>query len=203
MPHPIPRARHRQPGHPRQSSLRHLAAALLIAFQLGLGVPGRAETTSPNSGDQAPGTSPDSGDQAPADQAPGTSSEGTSPEARPKVGQLLSDALQRPPERILVRRRSAIVPVSVEEIDWIEASGDYVSVRCGREKYLVERTLGEMERLLAPKSFERIHRSAMVNVSKIRDLRPLGSGRYRLILLDGTELVLSRKYWPRFRAQLL
>ncbi len=121
----------------------------------------------------------------------------------PSVRQLLEDALVRPPERVLVRKMGRIVPVPVDAIDWVEANGDYVTVHAGGGRHLIERTLTEMEKLLAPRRFIRVHRSALVNRSRIAELRPLGSGRYRLLLTDGSELVVSRTYSSQFRGSLL
>jgi len=121
----------------------------------------------------------------------------------PSVERLLEDALQRPPKRMLIRHQGRIVPVPVESIDWIEAEGDYVRIHLGDHGHLVERTLQAMESLLEPRDFLRIHRSALVNLKRVRELRSAGSGRYRLVLKDGTELFVSRKYSPRFRGELL
>ncbi len=121
----------------------------------------------------------------------------------PSVQQLLEDALVQPPQRVLVRTLGRIVPVPVEAIDWVEANGDYVNIHVGGRRHLIERTLTDMEKLLAPRSFLRVHRGALVNQNRIRELRPLGSGRYRLLLTDGSELVVSRTYSSRFRGDLL
>jgi len=123
--------------------------------------------------------------------------------ATPSVERLLEDALQRPPKRMLIRHQGKIIPVPVEAIDWIEAEGDYVRIHLGERSHLVERTLQAMETLLQPRDFLRIHRSALVNLKRVRELRSAGSGRYRLVLRDGTELSVSRKYSPRFRGGLL
>ena len=125
--------------------------------------------------------------------------------ARPStnVSLLAEDALHRPPRRVLVRRRGRITPIAVADIDWIEASGDYVTIHVGDQKHLLERTLSDMERLLAPSLFLRIHRGALVNQSRIRELQSLGSGRYRLTLQTGQSLVVSRTYSGQFRDGLL
>jgi two-component system, LytTR family, response regulator len=67
----------------------------------------------------------------------------------------------------------------------------------------MEKTLAEMEVLLAPHGFVRIHRGAMVNLERVKELYAEGSGRYRLMLVDGTELVVSRSYSHVFRKELL
>ncbi len=122
---------------------------------------------------------------------------------RAEVQQLLADALTSTPDRLLVKKGQRIVPVAVEEIDWIEANGDYVKLHCGAEGHLIERTLSEMEQLLAQRGFLRIHRSALVNDRRIESLTPLGSGRYQLQVRGGTQLIVSRSYSGAFRDHVL
>ncbi len=119
------------------------------------------------------------------------------------VTQLQEDALRRPPRRILVRARGRVVPIPVDAIRYIEAQGDYVRVVVKGHKYLLEKTLTEMAALLELRGFTRIHRGTIVNVSKIKELVSLGSGRYALYLDDGVDLVVSRGYSARFRGVLL
>lgn len=119
------------------------------------------------------------------------------------VRALQEDALRSPPQRLLVRHRGRILPVAVDAIDWVQAEGDYVRIHAGDQAFLVERSLTEMLELLQSKGFARIHRGAVVNMDSVRELRPLGSGRYRLELEDGTRLVVSRTYSPRFRDSVL
>lgn len=120
-----------------------------------------------------------------------------------EVQRLLADALAATPDRLLIKKGSRIVPVAVEEIDWIEASGDYVKLHIGPESHLIERTLSEMELLLATRGFHRIHRSALVNDRRIEGLVPLGSGRYQLQVTGGAKLVVSRTYSGKFKQQVL
>lgn len=117
--------------------------------------------------------------------------------------ELAADALRAAPRRLLVRERERIVPVPVPAVDWLEAEGDYVRIHVGARTHLVERTLAEMERALAASGFLRIHRGAIVNLDRVAQLHPEGSGRYRLFLRDGTELIVSRSYSGRFREAML
>lgn len=119
------------------------------------------------------------------------------------VPRLLEDALQRPPKRLLIRRRGRIVPVPVDSIEWVEAEGDYVNIHLQGRSYLVERTLSRMEDLLKARSFMRIHRSTLVNLQQIRELQPLGSGRYILVLKSGHQLNVSRTYGHLFKVDVL
>lgn len=102
-----------------------------------------------------------------------------------------------------MQERGRIRPVEVEAIDWLEAEGDYVRLHVGKATHLVSKSLTEMERLLEPRGFLRVHRGAVVNLDRVEELRPLGSGRYRLLLTGGTELVVSRSYSPVIRERVL
>lgn len=119
------------------------------------------------------------------------------------VPALLEDALHRTPRRLLLRRRRRIVPVPLDDIHWIQADGDYVKIHAGKEEYLFERTLKQMERLLSGAGFARVHRSTMVKLSCIRNMKSLGSSRYELMLSDGTRLPVSRSYSARLRERFL
>jgi two-component system LytT family response regulator len=96
--------------------------------------------------------------------------------------------------RLAVRKRGATLLVRVEEIDWFEAAGDYVSVHTGGQEYLVHETMAALEARLDPARFLRIHRSAIVNVDRVHELHPCGNGEYRVALECGASLKLSRNY---------
>ncbi|HKY04787.1 MAG TPA: LytTR family DNA-binding domain-containing protein, partial [Blastocatellia bacterium] len=81
-----------------------------------------------------------------------------------------------------------------EEVDWLEAEGNYVRLHSGKESYLLREALSALETQLDPKKFLRIHRSAIVNIERIQELQPWFHGEYRIILQDGVQLTLSRSY---------
>jgi len=97
-------------------------------------------------------------------------------------------------DRIVVRSAGRVVFVKISEIDWIEATGDYVTLHAGRKSWLLRETIAEMQRRLQPRGFTRVHRSTIVNTERIGEMQPLHNGEYRLLLRDGTELKLSRNY---------
>jgi two-component system LytT family response regulator len=97
-------------------------------------------------------------------------------------------------DRLLIRSSGRIYFLKVEEIDWVEAAGNYVRLHAGRTTHLLRETLGSLEAKLDPSRFVRIHRSTMVNVERIRELEPLFHGDYTVVLADGTHLPLSRTY---------
>lgn len=98
------------------------------------------------------------------------------------------------PERILVRTGGRVRVIDPNEIDWIEASGDYVTVHVQRKAHLVRESLRNMEERLARYGFRRIHRSILVKLRCVRELIAKDSGDHQLILHDGTVLRVSRSY---------
>jgi two-component system LytT family response regulator len=96
------------------------------------------------------------------------------------------------PERLLIKSDGRIYFVRVEDIDWIEAAGNYVRLHVGKEDHLLREALSALERKLDPARFVRIHRSTIVNLERIRELQPAFHGDFVIILRDGTELTLSR-----------
>jgi two-component system LytT family response regulator len=96
--------------------------------------------------------------------------------------------------RLVIRSAGRILFLRVEEIDWLEAADNYVHIHAGRESHLMRKTLQSLEDCLDPKQFLRIHRSTIVNLDRIRELKPAFHGDYAVFLRDGTELTLSRNY---------
>ncbi len=98
------------------------------------------------------------------------------------------------PDRILVRNGGKFVVVRVSEIDWVEASGDYVCLHVNKHTWLVRETIGAFAQRYRSYGLHRIHRSALVNADKIIELRPLDNGEFTVVLQDGRELKMSRSY---------
>jgi two-component system, LytTR family, response regulator len=95
-------------------------------------------------------------------------------------------------ERLVIKAGGRTFFLKTEEIDWIEAEGKYVRLHVGKESYLLREAIGSLEAQLDPKRFPRIHRSTIVNIERVRELQPWFHNEYRVILKDGTELMLSR-----------
>lgn len=105
-------------------------------------------------------------------------------------------------DRILVKSSGEILFLKAEEIDWIEAEGDYMKFHVGGRAHLMRETMARLEARLDPKRFIRIHRSTIVNFDRLRKLSPSFAGEYAVILHDGTKLKLSRGYHERIAALL-
>ncbi len=100
----------------------------------------------------------------------------------------------RPKRRLVARAQGRFLLFSPDEIDWIEAAGNYVRLNIGAQCHLLRETMASIEARLDPAAFLRIHRSVIVNLERIRELKPSGGGEYVVVLRDGTELTLSRGY---------
>jgi two-component system LytT family response regulator len=96
-------------------------------------------------------------------------------------------------DRVLVRTSGRVHVLDPREIDWVEASGDYVTIHAGTS-HLVRDSLRNIEARLAAHGFLRIHRSTLVKLSCIRELVAKDSGDHEVVLHDGTVLRLSRSY---------
>jgi two-component system, LytTR family, response regulator len=96
--------------------------------------------------------------------------------------------------RLTVRDGESFVMLRVEEIDWIEAAANYVRVHARGRVFVVRGTMQALEKRLDPKQFARIHRSTIVNVDRVREIRPEWHGDYDVVLADGRTLRLGRSY---------
>jgi two-component system LytT family response regulator len=110
-------------------------------------------------------------------------------------------AQQSPRTRFLVPARGKTVVVDTATIDWIEAADYYVSLHCGSQSHLLRETMDVIERQLDPQQFFRVHRSAIVNLSRVREIHPLFRGDCELHLADGVKVRLSRKRRSDFEAR--
>lgn len=105
-------------------------------------------------------------------------------------------------ERLTIKEGGRVIFVPVGDIDYIEASGNYMAVHTGAKKHLVYETMTQMECQLDPVRFLRIHRSHIVNIGRIRELQPYFNGEYVVLLSNGTKLKISRSFRDRARAAL-
>ncbi|HEU4698838.1 MAG TPA: LytTR family DNA-binding domain-containing protein [Gemmatimonadales bacterium] len=104
-------------------------------------------------------------------------------------------------ERFLVRTGDRLLPVAVTAVDWIEAADNYVRLHVGAERHALRETIKALEAQLDARRFARIHRSTIVNLDRVRELRPLPSGDCAVLLHDGTRLTLSRSFRAAFEAR--
>lgn len=109
---------------------------------------------------------------------------------------------QKYTERLVIKSAGRIFFLSVEEIDWVEAADNYVRLHAGRNTHLLRETMNSLERRLDPAQFVRVQRSTMINVRRIKEVRPLFRGEYEIVLLDGTCLASGRGYRDRMQELL-
>lgn len=100
-------------------------------------------------------------------------------------------------ERLVIKSVGRVFFLKTKEIDWIEAAGNYVKLHVGRDSHMLRETMNGLESKLDPDKFLRIHRSTLVNIDRIKELHPLFSGDYTVMLQNGAELTLSRSYRDR------
>lgn len=105
------------------------------------------------------------------------------------------DALERKyPEILPIRQGREILRVPAAGIDWVDAAGDYMCLHARGQTHILRCTMKELEQLLDPRLFQRVHRSTIVNLRKVKSLRAHMNGEYFLALEGGHELKLSRTH---------
>lgn len=114
-----------------------------------------------------------------------------------------SESSSKPmPDRLLVKKLGKEFLISVSEIAWIEASGNYANLHVKGRVYPLRMTMAKLEARL-PEYFCRVHRSYMVNIHGISHIEPLESGDYKICLHSGEAVPLSRRYRDACKAQVL
>lgn len=118
---------------------------------------------------------------------------------RPLIEELVAElrAQRRRTTRLAVKTAGRVVFLRPDEIDWVEAAGNYVKLHVGADAHLYRESMKNMEARLDGEQFVRIHRSAIVNVDRIRELQPWFHGEYVVILQDGVRLMASRVFSER------
>jgi two-component system LytT family response regulator len=105
-------------------------------------------------------------------------------------------------DRLVVKSGGRVFFLRTEEIDWIEAAGNYVRLHLGEESHLFRETMNGMESRLDGRRFVRIHRSRIVNTERIKELQPWFNGEYVVVLQNSTRLTLSRGYREKLQERL-
>ena len=129
---------------------------------------------------------------------PDTASDPMQP-LRPLIEELVAElrSQRRRTTRLAVKTGGRVVFLRPDEIDWVEAAGNYVKLHVGADAHLYRESMKNMESRLDGGQFVRIHRSAIVNVDRIRELQPWFHGEYVVILQDGVRLMASRVFSER------
>lgn len=119
-------------------------------------------------------------------------------EDRDQIKELIQDpnwtSKERYSERLSFKDGTKVVMLNADDIDWIDAAGDYMCIHAAGKTHIIRETMKTLQQRLDPARFQRIHRSAIVNVKKVKELHPHSNGEYFVILENGSELKLSRSY---------
>ncbi len=101
-------------------------------------------------------------------------------------------------ERFAIKTGEKVLLVRSEEVDSIEAEGNYVRINVAGTSYMLRETINSVESKIDPRTFVRIHRSTIVNINRVKELQAWARGEYRVVLLNGTDYTLSRGYREHF-----
>jgi two-component system LytT family response regulator len=126
------------------------------------------------------------------------------PRDRPPLAPLVETVRKGQPglERILIRDGARVHVIPVRKIDYVEAQDDYICVKSEGKSYLKQQPMSEAEAALDPKRFIRIHRSYILNLDRLSRLEMMTREAWTAILVDGTQLPVSRKGYERLKALL-
>jgi two-component system LytT family response regulator len=105
-------------------------------------------------------------------------------------------------DRLVVKSSGRLFFLRADEIDWVEAAGNYVRLHVGNTSHLLRETMTAMESRLDPEKFFRIHRCRIVNMDRIQELQPWLNGEYAVVLRTGARLTLSRGYREKLQDRL-
>jgi two-component system LytT family response regulator len=105
-------------------------------------------------------------------------------------------------DRLVVKSGGRLFFLRADEIDWIEAAGNYVRLHVGNQSHLLRETMTAIEARLDPERFFRIHRCRIVNVERIQEMQPWLNGEYSVVLRTGARLTLSRGYREKLQDKL-
>ena len=118
--------------------------------------------------------------------------------------ELVQDLRSTPqrPERFVIKSGGRVFFVRTDEIDWVEAAGNYVKLHVGNEAHLLRETMNALEAQLDPDAFFRIHRCHIVNIERVKELQPWFNGEYVVFLRSGARLTLSRGYREKLQDRI-
>jgi two-component system, LytTR family, response regulator len=105
-------------------------------------------------------------------------------------------------DRLVVKSGGRVFFLRTDQIDWIEAAGNYVRLHLAEDSHLFRETMNNMEARLDVRRFVRIHRSRIVNTDRIKELQPWFNGEYVVVLQNGARLTLSRGYREKLQERL-
>jgi len=109
------------------------------------------------------------------------------------------ELVKREPSRLAIRDAGKTTWVNQDDIEWIDAAGDYMCVQANGKTHIMRKTMKELEKYLDDRILQRIHRSTIVNVTKVREMESHINGEYFLTLESGHRVKLSRTYKEKLK----
>ena len=109
-------------------------------------------------------------------------------------GRIVPAPARRQARRMAIRSGGRVLFVRFDDVCWFEAAGNYVTVHVGRESYLLRESMTRLAARLDPDRFVRVHRSAIVNLDRVRELQPWVRGAQMLVLDNGTQIAIGRAF---------
>jgi two-component system, LytTR family, response regulator len=122
--------------------------------------------------------------------------------ARAKASLALRTAEPSATDRLIVKGAGRVLFLRAAEIDWIEAADYYACLHVGAKTHLLRRSMSDLERELDPKTFCRTHRSAIVNIARVREMRLDSNGEYEVSIEGGAKVKVSRGYREKLQERL-
>lgn len=117
------------------------------------------------------------------------------------IGQLLieHEGLKSYPDRLAIKDAGEVALVETKDIDWVDAAGDYMCIHANDETHVMRITMKELEAQLDPATFQRVHRSTLVNLDRVVKVCSHMNGEYFLVLSNGSSVKMSRSYKDKVR----
>ena len=120
-------------------------------------------------------------------------------EVAPEAAEHMADGEDAPASNrfeklINIKDRGQIFRVDVESIERIDAAGDYMCIYTGDNTLILRETMKDLEKRLDPRRFQRVHRSTIVNLDQVRQVKPHTNGECFLVLDSGAQVKVSRSY---------
>lgn len=100
--------------------------------------------------------------------------------------------------RLMIRSEGRVIFVKTDDIDWLEAAGNYIKLHCGAETHMLRETMNGIMSQLDPSKFLRIHRATIVNIDRIKEMHPWFNGEYKIFLTTNAQLIMSRGCHEQF-----
>ncbi len=104
----------------------------------------------------------------------------------------------QPVDRLIIKSEGKVLFVKKDDIDWLEAAGNYIKLHCGAETHMLRETMNSIQNQLDGSKFLRVHRGTIVNIERIKEMHPWFNGEYKILLTTNAQLIMSRGFHEQF-----